>query len=111
MRCDHDFDGREDYWESYKNGAPVSYRADNDRNGVPDEWGRMEKGMIVERNWTFFNDQTVDKRAFYGAGRKIREDYDRDRNGTFEEIIRYDEFERVLSPTAKRFGRNDSQRR
>jgi hypothetical protein len=99
-RYDQDFDRREDYWESYENGVPVSYTADNDRDGVVDEWGRFEhgtNGLVVERNWSFSNDRVADKRAFFGAGRKTREEYDRNRDGVFEETIVFDEFERVVS--------------
>jgi hypothetical protein len=60
---DEDFDGREDIWEVYEKGARRSYTADNDRNGVVDEWGRFEQGRIVERNWSFSNDKIADKRA------------------------------------------------
>ena len=41
VRYDEDFDGREDLWEVCQQGIRVSYTADNDRNGVVDEWGRL----------------------------------------------------------------------
>lgn len=96
VRYDHDFDRREDYWEVYEKGLPVSYTTDNDRNGIVDEWGRFENATLVERNWSFSNDRVADRRAFYRAGRKIREEYDRDRDGVFEETVVFDEFERVV---------------
>lgn len=95
-RYDQDFDRREDYWEVYQKGIPVSYTADNDRNGVVDEWGRFENASQIERNWSFSNDRVADRRAFYRAGRKIREEYDRDRDGVFEQTILFDEFEREV---------------
>jgi Putative prokaryotic signal transducing protein len=100
IRYDQDFDRREDYWESCEKGIPVSFTADNDRDGVVDEWGRFENGkngVVLERNWSFSNDRVTDKRAFFSAGRKTREEYDRDRDGVFEETILFDEFERVVS--------------
>jgi len=96
-RYDEDFDRREDYWVRYEKGAPTSYTADNDRNGVVDEWGRFENGTQVERNWSFSNDRIADRRVFYRAGRKVREEYDRNRDGVFEETVLLDEFERVIS--------------
>jgi hypothetical protein len=100
IRYDQDFDRREDYWESWEKGIPVSFTADNDRDGVVDEWGRFENGrngVVLERNWSSSNDRVTDKRAFFSAGRKTREEYDRDRDGVFEETILFDEFERVVS--------------
>jgi hypothetical protein len=96
-RADEDFDGREDLWNVYEKGIAVSYTADNDRNGVVDEWGRLERGVVVERNWSFKNDRVADKRAHYRAGRKLREEYDRNRDGVFDQAILLDEFERVIS--------------
>jgi hypothetical protein len=97
VRYDQDFDRREDYWESYAKGLPVTYTADNDRNAIVDEWGRFENGVVVERNWSFANDRVADRRAFYRAGRKVREQYDRNRDGAFDETVTYDEFERVVA--------------
>ena len=96
-RYDEGFDGREDTWVVYQAGVPVSYRADNDRDGVADAWGRSEHAIMVERNWSFSNDRVADKRAFYRAGRKIREEYDRNRDGVFDETVLFDEFEREVS--------------
>jgi hypothetical protein len=96
-RDDSNFDGLVDYWGSYEKGLLVSYTADNDRNGAVDEWGRVENDIIVERNWSFLNDQIADKRAFYRAGLKVREEYDRNRDGVFDETILFDAFERVIS--------------
>ena len=97
IRDDQDFDGREDSWVVYEKGVPVWYTADNDRNGVVDEWGRFENGSQVERNWSFSNDRIADRRAIYRVGRKIREEYDRNRDGVVEETVLFDEFERVIS--------------
>jgi hypothetical protein len=97
VRYDEDFDGREDLWEVHQKGIRVSYTADNDRNGVVDEWGRFENATLVERNWSFSNDRVADKRAFYRAGRKVREESDRDRDGVFEQTVLFDEFEREVS--------------
>jgi hypothetical protein len=97
VRYDEDFDGREDLWEVYQTGVRTSYTADNDRNGAVDEWGRFEHATLVERNWSFSNDHVADKRAFYRAGRKVREEYDRNRDGLFEKTVLFDEFEREVS--------------
>jgi len=59
--------------------------------------GGAKNGVVVERNWSFSNDRVADKRAFFSAGRKTREEYDRDRDGVFEETTLLDEFERVVS--------------
>jgi hypothetical protein len=98
---DNDFDGREDYWEKHEDGLPTSYSADNDGDGKRDEWGVWEAGSIKERRWSFKNDAVIDKRAIYRNGHRTREEYDRDRNGTFEEIVHLDEFERVIRREAK----------
>lgn len=96
-KYDDDFDGREDLWEVIRNGITVSYTADNDRNGVVDEWGRDEHGRIAERNWSFANDRVADKRAIYQFGQKVREQFDRNRDGVFEETVLFDEFERQVT--------------
>ena len=94
---DLDFDGGVDEWEVFENGERRSYRADNDGDGRVDEWGTFENGSVRERNWSFRNDDVADKKALYHQGRKTTELYDRDRDGEFEEEVRLDEFERVLT--------------
>lgn len=96
IEFDRDHDDKVDYWEYYKKGERYKYTADNDRNGIVDEWGSMKNGLITECNWSFQNDKIVDKKATYKNGRKISETYDRDRNGKFDELIILDEFERVV---------------
>jgi hypothetical protein len=96
-RYDTDFDGREDSWEEYENGVITSYSADNDRNGIRDEWGEYEGSVYPTlRRWSFKNDAIIDKRAVYKDGRRIQEQYDRDRDGKFDETLDLDEFERVI---------------
>jgi hypothetical protein len=96
-RYDQDVDGRMDYWEIYEKGFPASYTADNDGNGVVDEWGRFESGAPVERNWSFANDRVADRRVSYRSGRKTREEYDRNRDGKFDETVEFDAFERAVA--------------
>jgi hypothetical protein len=96
-RYDTDFDGREDYWEDFEHDLATSYSADNDRDGTPDEWGEFESGhAATERLWSFRNDAIIDKRAVYKDGRRVQEQYDRDRDGRFDETLDLDEFERVI---------------
>ena len=97
VECDIDFDGKVDYWEYFEEGRKYKYTSDNDRNGQVDEWGVFEKGQVKERNWSFHNDKIVDKKASYKNGLKLSESYDRNRDGTFEEVVLLDEFERVVS--------------
>jgi len=95
-RYDTDFDGEADYWEKYDRGSPASYTADNDRDGQVDERGTLDGGVVKQRQWSFQNDTVIDKRAIYRDGRRAREEYDRDRDGVFEEVVHLDEFERVI---------------
>jgi hypothetical protein len=96
-RYDTDFDGQEDYWEDYEDGVATSYSADNDRDGTRDEWGKFERAHVAsERLWSFRNDAIIDKRAVYKNGRRVQEQYDRDRDRRFDETLDLDEFERVI---------------
>ena len=96
-RYDEDSDGTPDLWQTFQDeGKVVEYAADNDGDGRRDEWGTMRHGQLVVRRWSFSNDKTIDKRAFYKHGRRTREEYDRDRDGVFEEVVRLDAFERPL---------------
>ena len=97
-RYDMDFDGDPDHWEKYESGLARTYRSDNDGDGKIDEWGTVERGQIVERNWSFRGDGTVDKVALYRNGLKYEESFDRNRDGVFEEKKAYDEFEREITP-------------
>jgi hypothetical protein len=93
---DRDLDGRADYWETHKDAASFSYTADNDGDEQIDEWGKTYAYSPSERNWSFKNDRIVDKKALYKKGRKVKELYDRDRDGEFDEWVFLDEFERVI---------------
>ena len=93
---DRNFDGEMDYWEYFENASQVSYESDNDFNGTHDEWGIVEDGQIVEANWSYHNDKVADKVARYRYGRKYEESYDRDRDGIFDEVIQFDEYERAI---------------
>jgi antitoxin component YwqK of YwqJK toxin-antitoxin module len=97
-RAEHDqnFDGEVDYWIYYQNGIAQEYKADNDRDGRVDEWGIMEYNTPKKRYWSFNNDEIADKKTEYKNGLKISEMYDRNRDGTFDEIIMLDEFERII---------------
>lgn len=101
VEYDFDYDGKAEYWEYFKEAQRNRFTADNDRDGNMDEWGIFEKGFIKERNWSFKNDDFIDKKAVYEYGRKIKELYDRDRNGSFDEEITLDEFERVIKTENK----------
>jgi hypothetical protein len=93
---DLDFDGKSDHWEQYTNGVPTSYTSDNNHDGTVDESGTIEHGQIKERKWSFHGDGNWDKHARYREGRKYEESYDRNRDGIFEEVVAYDEYERVI---------------
>jgi hypothetical protein len=94
---DLNYDGNADYWEDHQEGTVKRYKADNDHDGRIDEWGIMEFGNMKERYWSFNNDSIVDKKLEYEDGRRVREMYDRDRDGEFDEINTLDEFERIIS--------------
>jgi hypothetical protein len=95
--ADLNHDGNTDYWEYYQEGVANRYKADNDHDGHIDEWGVIEHGNMKERYWSFNNDSIADKKVEYENGRRIREIYDRDRDGKFDEINKLDEFERVIT--------------
>jgi hypothetical protein len=101
-RYDSDFDGRADYWEDYEQGRARSYSSDNDGDGTRDEWGEFAGFNVKERTWSFGNDAIIDKRAVYENGRRVQEQYDRDRDGRFDETLFLDEFERVIRRDAAR---------
>jgi len=93
---DLNFDGKQDHWEQYSNGVATSYTSDNNRDGTIDESGEIEYGLIKERKWSFHGDSIWDKIAKYREGRRYEERYDRDRDGIFEEVVAYDEYERIV---------------
>jgi hypothetical protein len=98
---DMNFDGKPDHWEQYSNGVPTSYASDNNRDGTADEWGQIENGQVTERKWSFHGDSTWDKIAKYREGRRYKESYDRNRDGILEEVVTYDEYERVIAEEKK----------
>jgi Putative prokaryotic signal transducing protein len=59
--------------------------------------GPLRKRESGRTQLTLSNDRVADRRAFYRAGRKLREEYDRDRDGVFEQTVLFDEFEREAS--------------
>ena len=96
IRDDQDFDGREDSWVVYEKGVPVWSTADNDRNGVVDEWGRFENGSQVERNWSSRTIASQTEEPFIGWAEKY-EKSTINRDGVVEETVLFDQFERVIS--------------
>jgi hypothetical protein len=96
MEYDEDFDGKTDLWVYYRDGYIIGDASDIDRDGTKDEWGKYEKSRIVERTWSYKNDNVIDKKAIYKNGRKIEEQYDVNRDGKFDQRVILDEFERAI---------------
>jgi hypothetical protein len=92
---DDDFNGEPDHWTEYENGEAREFTGDLDFDGRIDEWGSFRNGLLKERKVSFRNDGVADKRIVYGRNRRVRVEYDRDRDGTFEEVMNLDPFEEV----------------
>lgn len=93
---DQDFDGGMDAWERHERGQLVSAEFDDDGDGRVDGWATYRHSYLTERYWSFGNDGVADKKATYEAGRKVREEHDRDRDGRFDEVVELDRFERPV---------------
>jgi hypothetical protein len=90
---DDDFSGEPDYWYHYENGAEREFTQDRDFDGQVDSWGSFENRLIKEWNLSFRNDRVADKKILYERNRRVRVEYDRDRDGKFEDVRLLTEFE------------------
>jgi hypothetical protein len=97
MELDDDSDGQADSWTLYENDLERESTSDLDFDGQIDEWIVFENGFYKERRISFRNDGVVDKRILYDRNRRARVEYDRDRDGDFEEVRMLDPFEEVAS--------------
>jgi len=93
---DSDFDGKIDYWGKCKDGYIIEATFDHNGDGEKDEWCTYQNFLVDECKWSYSNDTIIDKKVIYKNGKKIKELYDRNRDGTFDQTIVLDEFERVI---------------
>lgn len=126
VESDSDDDGRPDIIQFYTDGLVSRMEEDEDLDGVIDMWAVLKDGIVVQYNWDLDGDRTVDVitlcengrpyceqfRTRDGAvfcvsfprkGRERIEYHDRNRDGRFESIARFDVFgfatsETVLNP-------------
>ncbi len=105
---DLNFDGQVDAWETFLNGELFEGSYDNDGDGHHDEWVKYKHSQAIEKRWSYLNDKIIDKKAEYRHGRKEKEFYDHDRDGTFDEVIEFDTFERPIKKSKPGGGTSDN---
>jgi hypothetical protein len=90
---DDDFSGESDYWLYFENGEYHEFTEDRDFDGQVDSWGSFENSLLKEWNISFRNDRVADKRILYERNRRMLIEYDRDRDGEFEDVRLLNAFE------------------
>lgn len=87
-------DGKVDSWETFRYGVLSEGEYDVDYDGKADEWTTLDDGQVVERRWSLDGSGTVHRKARYEHGIIVREQIDRDSDGSFETLLEYDRFGR-----------------
>lgn len=93
---DADYDGELDGWGTYRHGRLIFWSYNVDANPAPDVFEYHQDGQLKLLVWRPNDGTLVTRIDYYNQWEKLQELRDKDGDGLFEHMRKFDEFEEAI---------------